>query len=139
MTTAVKISKFQIYDILKSYHWKLKEIQRIDQYLTGTDFNGCAQYGIEAAMPTAQGIVGKALENEVIRRTEKSKRLNRYIEEVTFINERIHKVKDERSRVVLDCLLDGLSLTATSKHLGISRRKITEMRNDIVDALAEWT
>ncbi|MET3700143.1 hypothetical protein SAMN05877753_1202 [Bacillus oleivorans] len=134
--TATKFNKHQIYGILKNYHWMVKEIQRIDHYLSETDFRGAAQYGIEATLPKAQGVVGKALENEVIRRVNKSKRLQKYIEEVNFINERIPSITDEKEKVVLDCLLDGMSLTGISKHMGISRMQITTIRDDVVDKLA---
>lgn len=130
------ITKFRIYGILKDYFWMLREIQRIDRELQKTDFAGTAQYGIEATLPHAVGIVGRALENEVIRRDNKSKRLHKYIEEVTFINQHMGAITDEKEKVVLDCLLDGLSLTAISKHLGVSRVQVTGIRNDIVDKLA---
>lgn len=134
---AVKYNKFQIYEVLKNYHWMVKEINRIDQYLNETDFNGCAQYGIEATMPKASGTVGRALENEVARRMKKAKRLNEYIDKVNFVNERIDRIKNEKEKVVLDCLLDGLSLTAVSKHLGISRQQVTDLRDNLVNRLAE--
>lgn len=137
MTTTTKLSKYQLYGLLKDYHWKLKEIQRIDHYLSETDFQGTAQYGLEATLPKPQGIVGKALENEVVRRIEKNKRLNQYIEEVNLINERIPQIKDEKEKVVLDCLLDGLSLTAIGKHLGITRKNVSELREKIIDKLAD--
>lgn len=136
MTTAITFSKHQIYGILRDYHWMVNEIKRIDKELQETDFKGTAQYGIEATMPRPQGIVGKALENEVIRRVEKSKRLNKYIEEVIFINQHIPNITNEKEKVILDCLLDGMSLTAVSKHLGVSRRLVTKIRDDIVEKLA---
>jgi DNA-directed RNA polymerase specialized sigma subunit len=132
---ATAYNKHQIYGILKDYHWMVREIGRIDRQLSTTDFAGVAQYGIEATMPTAQGVVGRALENEIIRRETKSKRLYDYIDKVNFMNENISKITDEREKVVLDCLLDGLSLTAVSKHLGFSRQLVTDIRDDIVNKL----
>lgn len=134
---AVKISKYEIYDILKDYFWMIREIQRIDRELSETDFNGAAQYGIDATMPRPQGVVGKALENEAMRRVQKSQRLQKYIRDVNFINQNRHKIKGNREEVVLDCLLDGLSLTAIAKHLGMGRTRVTEIRNNIVDELAK--
>jgi DNA-binding NarL/FixJ family response regulator len=130
-------NKFQIYGILKDYHWMLHEIKRIDNYLRGTDFSGTAQYGIEATLPHAIGIVGRALENEVIRRNKKSESMIEYAKKVNFINERMNRITDEREKVVLDCLLDGLSITAISKHMGIGRTRVTEIRDGIVDKLAK--
>lgn len=134
---AYKLNKFQIYELLKTYHWKVREIKRIDEYLGDTDFTGVAQYGIEATMPSGQGIVGKALENEIIRRSKKSKRLIGYIEEVNFINARLDRVVDEKEKVILDCMLDGMSITAISKHIGISRKHVHKLQDDIVNKLGE--
>jgi len=133
--TATKLNKYQIYNLLKNYHWMVKEIKRIDQYLNETDFKGTAQYGLEATLPKPQGIVGKALENEVIRRTMKSKRMNRYIHEVNFLNERIHVITDEREKVVLDCLLDGMGTTAIGHHLQTTRKQVNDIRENIVKKL----
>lgn len=136
MIVATKFNKHQIYGILKNYFWMVKEIQRIDYELSKTDFTGTAQYGIEATLPKAQGIVGKALENEILRRSKKSERLMDYIEKVNYINEHMGNITDEKEKVILDCLLDGMSLTAISKHLGMSRKQVTEIRDDIVDKLS---
>lgn len=136
MTVATKFNKHHIYGILKNYFWMVKEIQRIDYELSKTDFTGTAQYGVEATLPKAQGIVGKALENEILRRSKKSERLMDYIEKVNYINEHMGNITDEKEKVILDCLLDGLSLTGISKHLGMSRKQVTEIRDDIVDKLS---
>jgi DNA-directed RNA polymerase specialized sigma subunit len=136
MVTATKYSKHQIYETLKNYYWMIREIQRIDKELSQTDFSGTAQYGIEATMPKAQGIVGKALENEVVRRSNKSKKLVEYANRINYINERISFITDEKEKVVLDCLLDGLSLTGVSKHLKMSRGYVTKIRDDVVEKLA---
>jgi DNA-binding NarL/FixJ family response regulator len=130
-------NKFQIYGILKDYHWMLHEIKRIDNYLRGTDFSGVAQYGLEATLPHAIGIVGRALENEVVRRNKKSENMIEYAKKVNFINERMNRVTEEREKVVLDCLLDGLSITAIAKHMGIGRTRVTEIRDGIVEKLAK--
>ena len=134
---ATKLNKFQIYNLLKNYHWKVKEIKRIDEYLEDTDFQGVAQYGVEATMPNGQGVVGKALENEIVRRSKKSKRLLEYIQEVNYINERLDRVTDDRERVILDCMLDGMSITAISNHMGFSRKHVHKLQDEIVDKLGE--
>lgn len=137
MTTLVKYNKHHIYGILKNYFWMVREIQRWEYELKQTSFTGVAQYGLEATLPKPQGIVGKALENEIVRRSEKSKRLIKYSEEVNFINERRGNVTDEKEKVILDCILDGLSLTAISKHLRMSRKQITVIRDNIVDQMGK--
>jgi DNA-binding NarL/FixJ family response regulator len=130
-------NKFQIYGILKDYFWMLREIQRIDKELMKTDFRGTAAYGIEATLPHAIGIVGRAIENEVIRRNKKSERLVEYISKVNFINERISNITDEKEKVVLDCLMDGMDISAIAHHLRISRKQVHILRDNIVNRLGE--
>lgn len=130
-------NKFQIYGILKDYYWMIREIQKIDRDLQKTDFQGVAQYGIEATLPHAVGIVGRAIENEVMRRSKKSERMVEYAKKVNFINERLNRVTDDKEKAVLDCMLDGLSLQAIAHHLSISRRQVNYMRDEIVRKLAD--
>jgi DNA-directed RNA polymerase specialized sigma subunit len=130
-------NKFQIYGILKDYYWMIREIQKIDRELQKTDFSGVAQYGIEVTLPHAVGIVGRAIENEIVRRSKKSERMLEYAKKVNFINERINNITDEKEKVVLDCLMDGLSLTAISKHMGMSRQLVTTIRDKLVENLAK--
>jgi hypothetical protein len=127
----------QIYGILKNYFWMMKEIKRLDAELNLVEFNGTAQYGITATLPHAVGIVGRALENEVVRRSKKSERMLDYAHKVNFINERLGKVTDEKEKVVLDCMLDGMNLVAIAHHLKISRKQVHILRDTIVNRLAD--
>lgn len=136
MSVATTYNKFQIYGILKDYFWMIREIKKIDYELSKTDFQGVAQYGMEATLPHAVGIVGRALENEVIRRSKKSERMMEYAKKVNFVNERLHKVTDEKEKVVLDCLLDGMNIAAIGHHLKLSRKQVHKLRDNIVELLA---
>jgi hypothetical protein len=136
--TKIKMyNKHQVYGILKNYFWMLREIQRIDSELSRTDFKGVAQYGISATLPTGKGLVGKTLENEIVRRNLKSERLLNYIDQVNFINDNMDKVTDEKEKVILDCLLDGLSISAISRHLGTNRKQINVQVDNIINSLVE--
>ena len=134
---AIQLNKHQIYELLKSYHWKIKEIQRMKEELDDTDFTGTAQYGIEATMPSAKGGISRALETEVLRRCKKHKRLRGYVDEVNYINSRTDLIQDERQKAILDCMLDGMSITAISKHLGMGRTHVHKLQDDIVARLGE--
>ncbi|SDJ76498.1 LuxR C-terminal-related transcriptional regulator [Salimicrobium halophilum] len=132
------ITENQVYQILSDYHWMIKEIQRIDKLLNQTEFAGVAQYGIEATMPKPQGDIAKdAIGNEVARRDKKWKRKKQMVDKVEFIQERIERIDQEREKVVLDCLLDGMSISAISNHMGLSRRHINTIRGNIVAKLVE--
>jgi helix-turn-helix protein len=133
----IAYNKFQVYEIIDDYHWIIQVIKQSEGELDNVTFNGVAQYGIEASLPSGKGLVSMALENEVVRRNEQYKRLYEYIDKVNFINVNRHKVTDEKEKVVLDCLLDGDSLAAVTRHMGMGRKRIDKMRSDIVDKLVD--
>jgi DNA-binding CsgD family transcriptional regulator len=137
MTITATYNKHQVYGILKNYYWMLREIQRINSELSRTDFKGVAQYGTSASLPTGQGLVSKTLENEVVRRTLKSERMLDYIDKVNFINANMYKVIDEKEKVILDCLLDGLTISAISKHLGTNRKQVNIQVDNIISCLVD--
>jgi DNA-binding NarL/FixJ family response regulator len=130
-------NKYQIYGILRDYRMMVNQIMLLNHELNRTDFKGVAQYGTESTLPTGQGIVSKALESEVIRRSEKSERMIDYANKVQFINQNRHKITDEREKVVLDCLLDGMTLNAIARHLGSYRNQISKIQDSIVDKIVE--
>jgi len=115
----------------------INEIKSLYAELQRTDFKGVAQYGIQATLPNGKGVVGKALENEVVRRSEKSKRIYEYIDQVNFINENRRHITDEKEKVVLDCLLDGFSISAIARHLRTGRKQVGNIVDSIVDQLAK--
>jgi hypothetical protein len=137
MTITATYNKHQVYGILKNYYWMLREIQRINSELSRTDFKGVAQYGTSASLPTGQGLVSKTLENEVVRRNLKSERMLDYIDKVNFINANMYKVTDEKEKVILDCLLDGLTISAISKHLGTNRKQVNIQVDNIISCLVD--
>ena len=127
-----------IYEILSNYFWMIKEIERLDAVLDETEFNGTAQYGEESAMPKAKGgVIQDAIANEVTRREKKNRRRIRLLHKVEFIQERMDRIQDEREKVVLDCLLDGMSINRVSSHLGLTRRHIHNLRKKIVERMLE--
>jgi hypothetical protein len=137
MTTTIKVSKHRVYEILKHYNWMLKDIQRLRDELDDVDFTGTATYGDEAGMPKAPGGVSKPIEQEILRREKKRKDLQRYEEEVWFVVNRLDRIENPREAAMLDCLLDGYSITAAGKHLNISKAYAQLMRDNIVAKLAD--
>ena len=127
-----------IFNVLSDYHWMIKEIKRIDELLDDTEFSGVAQYGIEATLPKPQGGLTKdAMANEIARRDKKMARRLKMVQKVEFVQKRIERIQDEREKVVLDCLLDGMSINAISHHMGLTRRHINNLRQNIVKKLVD--
>lgn len=55
---------------------------------------------------------------------------------VLFIQKRTHLITDEREKAVLECMLDGLSISAIGQHMRLSRRHIYTIKNSIVDQIS---
>lgn len=121
-----------IKHILSNYHWMIKEVKRINELLDDPDVNVTSKYGTEAGMPRAKGVGADALSNEVVRRSKKFERKKRLVDKIKFIQERMYLITSEREKVVLDCLLDGMSIGAISNHMGLSRKHIERLRESIV-------
>ncbi|WP_010094163.1 helix-turn-helix domain-containing protein [Ornithinibacillus scapharcae] len=133
MAVAEKLySDIEIIEILSNYHWMIKEVKRIDYLLDNTDQSLTAQYGIEATMPKPKGLTSDAMTNEIIRRDKKLNRKVRMLRKIEFVQNSLHLITDEREKVVLDCLLDGMSINAIANHMGLSRRHIHRLRDSIV-------
>lgn len=56
-----------------------------------------------------------------------------------FIQKRISVISDEREKAVLNCMLDGMSMSAIGKHMGLSRRHIYTIKDSIISQIAHFT
>ena len=135
----VLVDKKEIEQALRDYRWMIKEIQRQREMLSHYETKVTAQTGIEAVMPKAKGITSDPVALEVIRRDKKSKWVEKLEEKVLFIQKRISVITNEREKAVLECMLDGLSMRAIGRHMGLSERHIFRLRNSIVSQMADMS
>lgn len=135
----VTYSEKEIKHILSNYFWMIKEVKRINDELNEIETSVTAQYGIEATLPKPQGLTSDAIANEVVRRDKKSQRKYDFIQKIKYVQERIHLIEDDREKVVLDCLLDGMSISAISNHMGLSRKHIDRLRDSIVSRMSHMS
>lgn len=126
------MNKDRIDQALKDYNWMINEIKRQRDLMDYNGGNLVAQGGIESVMPRAQGITGDPVAMEVVRRDKKSQWVKKLEEKVLFIQKRIPIITDEREKAVLECLLDGLSMVAIGKHMGLSRPHIYKIKDSII-------
>lgn len=136
MSRTIKVNKHSIYEMITLYHKKQQEIEKLRMQLQSVNVKGTAQYGIEATLPKGGG-TSDPTQAEALRRIDKQERLKQYSEDNLYIVTRLHRITDETERMVLDCLLDGMTIIATSKHLGVSRDHIHRLRDKIVGKLAD--
>jgi DNA-directed RNA polymerase specialized sigma subunit len=134
------MNKKEIASILRDYHWMINEIQRQRKMLSDeVNGNFTAQYGIESSLPKGKGQNGDPIFREVIRREKKSRWIEKLEKKVMFIQEHMDCITNEREKAVLECLLDGMSMIAISKHMGLSVRHVQRIKNSIVDKMSEMS
>lgn len=131
------MNKKQIEQALRDYNWMINEIKRQRDLLSHIGGNVVAQGGIESSMPKAQGETSDPVALEVIRRDKNGKWLNKLEDRVLFVQRRICVIQDEREKVILECMLDGLSMRAIGKHVGLSERHIFRIKSSIVSKMAD--
>lgn len=132
--TKPKYNKHEIYEILQGYHWIKKEVNRIRLELNKIDSVGVASYSDE---PKGGNAISNPVAAEVNRREKKYKRLDSYLDKMNFIDQRTGNVTNEKHKAALDCMLDGMSMSAIAIHMNISRRTVHHIRDEIVKKLSE--
>jgi len=128
----------KIEQALRDYNWMINEIKRQRDLLSHVGGNVVAQGGIESSMPKAQGETSDPVAQEVIRRDKASRWVLNLEDKVLFIQKRIHVITDEKEKAVLECMLDGLSMVAIGKHMGLSRRHVYNIKTSIVSKIAHF-
>lgn len=127
------MNRNEIEQALRDYSWMINEIKRQRDILINVGGNIVAQSGIESSLPKAQGRTSDPVAMEVIRRDKASKWMLKLEGKVLFIQKRIPIIKDEREKAVLQCMLDGMSMVAIGKHMGLSRSHIYAIKESIIE------
>lgn len=132
------MDKQEIQYILSQYHWMINSIQIMRESLMDAGDGLTAQYGIEAIMPKGKGTTGDPIYQEVVRRSNRLGKVERYEKYVRIIQDRIAAVDDERESEVLHWLLEGKSYRWIADHMGLSHSHIKRLREDIVEKMVTY-
>lgn len=128
----------QVESALRDYNWMINEIKRQRDLMGYQGGNLVAQSGVESVMPKAQGRISDPVALEVVRRDKASRWVQKLEEKVLFIQKRMSVITDEREKVVLECMLDGIGISSISQHMGLSRRQIYNIKASIVYKIAHF-
>lgn len=121
--------KDEVVKLINDYCWKLKILKKDkDYYYNGSIINS---EGKLALLPTDLIKDDKSIEREEIDRTKRVERLNRYGNEVLFINYCLEQL-DDLEREVLEILLRDNSINKVGAELGLKRRAVENSYNKIV-------
>ncbi|WP_339165392.1 DNA-binding response regulator [Siminovitchia sp. FSL W7-1587] len=126
----------EIEQILKDYHWMINSIKIMRESLKYAGEGITAQYGLEAAMPKAQGATSDPVYKEVVRRSKRVKKIQEFEAKILEFQGLFHKVHDERECEVLYWLLEGRSYRWIAAHMGLSHSHIRRIKESIVDQLS---
>ncbi|MFS0783569.1 hypothetical protein [Bacillus sp. 1P06AnD] len=126
---------------LKNYKWMRNERVRLANELfkdpSLSISSGVAQYGDEAGLPKgSSGLSQAELKNLDDREQRMYKRyieLNRKIEKMDAA---VISLGNEKERTVLECIMDGETMTAIAIHMSLSRVRLNEIKKSIVKQLA---
>ncbi len=131
------MNKKQIEQALRDYLWMMNEIikerEELNHIIGG---NVVAKI---TDMPKASGGTSDPVANEVVRRANKSKRIEKLEKKVLFVQSRTKAITDERELTVLNCMLDGMSMRAIGHHMGFSERHIFRIKESIVQQMADMS
>lgn len=130
------MDKKEVEQALRDYNWMINEIKRQRELLSYFGGNIVAHLD---DMPKPKGETSDPVALEVIRRSRTSKWVQNLERKVLFIQKGIRLIEDEREKAVLNCLLDGLSMRAISRHMGLSERHIFRLRDSIVKKMADMS
>ena len=127
-------------NLIYEYHWREKEVNRLENILWGgrsthgPSFGLVQQLGIEATLPKPNVNIKSPTEIDAMERREQRlyKRWEEYREVVLTIEMLADYLENEQQKIILDCMMEGMSYRSIADHLGNNRNKIREMKEDML-------
>lgn len=120
----------EVKQLIMDYHWMRR---LIDHQVYEYDSTSIGQYGIESAMPKAQGGTGDKVLVRVIRNDKDRRKTQDLIDKVSFIDEQEHLITNDKNYHILQLLKQGESITAIEVLMKASRKNVYNRINQIVD------
>ncbi|RHW33534.1 sigma-70 RNA polymerase sigma factor region 4 domain-containing protein [Oceanobacillus profundus] len=131
--------KKQVEDLIYQYYWRKKEVSRIcsilwRRYSLTPSAGMVSKYGIEATLPKANTSLKSYAEMDALDARDKRlyDRYKDYEEIVKAIESIANYLEDEQQKIILDCMMEGMSYRSIADHLGINRNKIRLMKEKML-------
>ncbi|EKU44935.1 LuxR C-terminal-related transcriptional regulator [Lysinibacillus capsici] len=137
----IKVTKENLIQWIENYRWMVETVEEARQPVAKMDNNSyigakTAMYGIEATLPKASGGTSDPVFTEVQRRVYSlNYRIKEYEQKIAEVQKRMPYVIGDREVEVLHRLLDGDSMRAIGKHMGLSSTTIFRVRNNILSQM----
>ncbi|WP_204176843.1 MULTISPECIES: hypothetical protein [unclassified Staphylococcus] len=120
----------EVKQLITDYHWMRR---LIDHQVYEYDSTSIGQYGIESAMPKAQGGTSDKVLVRVIKNDKDRRKTQELIEKVAFIDDYEHKITNDKNYHILQLLKQGESITGIEVLMRISRKNVYTRINEIVN------
>ncbi|PTG65513.1 hypothetical protein BU674_04585 [Staphylococcus chromogenes] len=120
----------EVKQLIMDYHWMRR---LIDHQVYEYDSTSIGQYGIESAMPKAEGGTGDKVLVRVIRNDKDRRKTQDLIDKVSFIDEHEHLITNDKNYHILQLLKQGESITAIEVLMKASRKNVYNRINQIVE------
>ena len=136
--TNEKYSTEKIMDLINNYPYYISRLKELNsQYQSEIGGGITAQYGIESAMPKAQGMNSNPVENDVMRRKKMDKEITRLENKARYIQNRWDRITDERMALVFNLRLNGMTYRTIAFDLGISKSRVHQVMDEICELLQD--
>ncbi|MCK1988095.1 LuxR C-terminal-related transcriptional regulator [Lysinibacillus fusiformis] len=141
LTGQTTVTKEDLLQWIENYRWMVEAIEEARKPVTKADNNSyigakTAMYGIESTLPKASGGTSDPVFIEVQRRVYALNYcIMEYEQKIAEVQMRIPLVTGDREVEVLHRLLDGDSMRAIGKHMGLSSTTIFRVRNNILSQM----
>ncbi len=112
----------KIMNIIKYYHINMKNIKSLTASSEMKSV-GVAKYGLESSGSPGNQI-SSVVENEVLRQLENTKFFANTLTDLKYIQDRWHRITDEREAQILNLRLDGYSVSDISALMKMDRSSV---------------
>ncbi|PCD82736.1 hypothetical protein CNQ87_19445 [Lysinibacillus fusiformis] len=141
LTGQIKVTKEDLLQWIENYRWMVETIEEARQPVAKMNNNSyiggkTAMYGLEATLPKSSGGTSDPVFTEVQCRVYSLNfRIKQYEQKIAEVQKHIPFVEGDREVEVLHRLLDGDSMRAIGKHMGLSSTTIFRVRNNILSQM----
>ncbi|KIL46948.1 hypothetical protein KP77_25170 [Jeotgalibacillus alimentarius] len=133
----------RVHDDLRDYEWmsikvrKYSSENRSNQSAGDLPAAATAKYGIESSLPKAPYGISDPTFNAAKKQMRVWERHQRYKKKIELIDQSAAALANERERLVIEGILDGLKANELAQELNVSRQTIQEIKRSAVRELAK--
>lgn len=129
------MNRKEIHDAIFNYHWMIRLLINKKAEMTGVSQTLIAKYGIEANMPKGKGTASDPVFQEILRIERYERNTERIRKKVQMIQKHSKAITNIKEQLILDMLLDGMSLREIASKLDMSLAAVNRKKDEIVDKI----